>query len=99
MALIYIIEDDESIREIEEFALKNAGHNVVGFENSKDFYRKIQKELQEWKDSPFRKPLVLRGARQTGKTTVINQFSKEFDTYIYLNLEKEKLMQTFGLVL
>ena len=59
------------------------------------FYRKIQKELQEWKDSPFRKPLVLRGARQTGKTTVINQFSKEFDTYIYLNLEKESDKKLF----
>ena len=59
------------------------------------FYRKIQKELQEWKDSPFRKPLVLRGARQTGKTTVINQFSKEFDTYIYLNPEKESDKKLF----
>ena len=59
------------------------------------FYRKIQKELQEWKDSPVRKPLVLRGARQTGKTTVINQFSKEFDTYIYLNLEKESDKKLF----
>ena len=57
------------------------------------FYRKIQKELQEWKDSPVRKPLVLRGARQTGKTTVINQFSKEFDTYIY---KKKKIVTVFS---
>ena len=31
MALIYIIEDDDSIREIEEFALQNSGHKVLGF--------------------------------------------------------------------
>lgn len=42
MALIYIIEDDESIREIEEFALINAGHKVLGFENAKNFYAKLE---------------------------------------------------------
>lgn len=41
MALIYIIEDDESIREIEEFALINAGHKTVGFSCAKDFYRRL----------------------------------------------------------
>lgn len=42
MALIYIVEDDEGIREIEEFALKNVGHKVLGFENAKDFYRQLE---------------------------------------------------------
>lgn len=42
MALIYIIEDDESIREIEEFALINAGHKTVGFSCAKDFYRRLE---------------------------------------------------------
>ena len=32
MALIYIVEDDENIREIEMFALKNAGYEVQGFD-------------------------------------------------------------------
>ena len=41
MALIYIVEDDESIREIEEFALKNSGHKVLGFEDAKSFYKQI----------------------------------------------------------
>ena len=41
MSLIYIIEDDESIREIEEFALKNAGHKVLGFGDAKSFYKKL----------------------------------------------------------
>ncbi len=54
------------------------------------FYRKILTELNHWKNSTSRKPLVLRGARQTGKTTVVNQFAKNFDSYIYLNLEKSE---------
>lgn len=41
MALIYIVEDDESIREIEEFALKNAGHNVLGFPDARSFFKKL----------------------------------------------------------
>lgn len=41
MALIYIIEDDDSIREIEEFALMNAGHKVVGFSCAGDFYSRL----------------------------------------------------------
>lgn len=40
MSLIYIIEDDDSIREIEEFALMNAGHKVLGFSCAGDFYKK-----------------------------------------------------------
>ena len=41
MALIYIVEDDESIREIEEFALKNAGHKVLGFPDARRFFKKL----------------------------------------------------------
>lgn len=52
------------------------------------FKRSILHQLQLWKDSAGRKPLVLRGARQVGKTTIINLFSQEFDQYIPLNLEK-----------
>ncbi|MBT3582167.1 ATP-binding protein [bacterium] len=51
------------------------------------FNRSILKQLQVWADNPDRKPLVLRGARQVGKTTTVEMFSKNFDTYIYLNLE------------
>lgn len=47
MALIYIIEDDEGIREIEEFALMNAGHKTVGFSCAKDFYRKLEDVLPD----------------------------------------------------
>ena len=38
MALIYVVEDDKNIREIESFALKNAGYEIQGFVCAKDFY-------------------------------------------------------------
>ncbi len=47
MALIYIIEDDENIREIEEFALMNGGHKVIGFSCAKDFYKKIEDAIPD----------------------------------------------------
>ncbi|SFK96297.1 two-component system, OmpR family, alkaline phosphatase synthesis response regulator PhoP [Lachnospiraceae bacterium KH1T2] len=47
MALIYIIEDDDSIREIEEFALMNAGHKVLGFTCAKEFYKKMKEVIPD----------------------------------------------------
>lgn len=47
MALIYIVEDDDSIREIEEYALSNAGHKVVGFADAKSFYSDFDKIYPE----------------------------------------------------
>lgn len=52
------------------------------------FQRNIYQQLQEWALRDNRKPLILRGARQVGKTTLINYFGKEFDNYIPLNLER-----------
>lgn len=51
------------------------------------FNRAILPELEKWVNKTPRKPLVIRGARQVGKTTVINQFARQFQQYIYLNLE------------
>lgn len=51
------------------------------------FHRDIITELQKWRKLSSGKPLVIRGARQVGKTTVVNQFAEEFKQYIYLNLE------------
>ena len=45
MALIYIVEDDQNIREIESFALKNSGYQVQDFPNAKEFYR-VVKEIK-----------------------------------------------------
>jgi len=51
------------------------------------FYRKIIDEFDQWLHNPERKPLVLRGARQVGKTTVVHEWSRRFKQYIHLNLE------------
>ena len=45
MASIYVVEDDENIREIETFALKNSGYTVTAFECAKDFYSKIASKV------------------------------------------------------
>ena len=56
-------------------------------------YRKIEKDLEEWKNN-YKMPLMLVGARQTGKTYVLEKFCKSnFENYIYINLEKEQDIQ------
>jgi len=52
-------------------------------------YRNLITKLEDWAKNPKRKPLVLRGARQVGKTTLVNEFAKQFDHFISLNLEKK----------
>lgn len=52
------------------------------------YTRELTSQLREWHDNPHHKPLVLRGARQVGKTTLVKEFGKEFDSFIALNLEK-----------
>lgn len=47
MAWIYIVEDDQNIREIESFALKNSGYNVMDFDCAKDFYKKINDKVPQ----------------------------------------------------
>ena len=44
MPLIYIVEDDVNIREIETFSLKNSGYTVVDFECARDFYGKLHEK-------------------------------------------------------
>ncbi|MBK9994928.1 MAG: ATP-binding protein [Saprospiraceae bacterium] len=50
--------------------------------------RDLYKFLNTWKESKTRLPLILRGARQVGKTTLIHQFGKTYIQYLYFNLEK-----------
>lgn len=49
--------------------------------------RQLTRQLEEWSKRSNRKPLVLRGARQVGKTTLVDEFSKNYEVYIKLNLE------------
>ena len=55
--------------------------------------RKIDTELMEWFRTPSRKPLLVRGARQVGKSTAIRNFSKHFDYFIEINFDEQTLYQ------
>lgn len=60
-------------------------------------FRRIALEnLREWALKAERKPLVLRGARQVGKTTLVEMFAADFDHYIYLNLEEKDNAEMFA---
>lgn len=60
------------------------------------FRRIAQKYLYEWAQKEEHKPLVLRGARQVGKTTLVKMFAADFDHYIYLNLEEKEDAELFA---
>ena len=47
MSVIYIVEDDSNIREIETIALKNSGHIVQSFETAKEFYRRVEERVPD----------------------------------------------------
>lgn len=54
-------------------------------------YRLFEEKLLEWKKSGMKKPLMVIGVRQIGKTYTIEKFGKEnFDEYLYFNLEKNE---------
>ena len=59
--------------------------------------RKIYQELLNWKNDNIQKPLMIIGARQIGKTYIINEFCKnEFKEYIYINLlEQTEIIKIF----
>ena len=50
--------------------------------------RTIDASLVEWKNKSQRKPLLLRGARQIGKSTAVRHLGEQFDYYIEANFEK-----------
>ena len=53
-------------------------------------YRKIEEDLEKWK-ADYQMPIMLVGARQTGKTYILEEFCKKnFENYVYFNLEKEQ---------
>lgn len=59
--------------------------------------RNIDKELIAWKEDSMRKPLLLRGARQVGKSSAVRHFGKEFKYFAEVNFEKNKSVKTFFL--
>lgn len=58
-------------------------------------YRNIIEKLKAWKNSEFRKPLILAGARQVGKTYILKEFGKaEYSNVAYVNCDKEAMAKT-----
>jgi uncharacterized protein len=52
------------------------------------FPRNVLLKLEQWEKSEDRKPLIIRGARQVGKTVAVKLFGERFDRFVYLNLER-----------
>jgi hypothetical protein len=65
-----------------------------------DIFRQGINKLSAWKNKPNRKPLVLQGARQVGKTWLMNQFGKEqFESVAYFNFEEQPELKPWCLLL
>ena len=52
--------------------------------------REIDRNLLEWKLDPFRKPLLVRGARQVGKSSTVRELARHFDFFLEINFEEQK---------
>lgn len=53
------------------------------------------KDLETWRHDPHRKPLLIRGCRQVGKSWLIREFGKQFDSFVEINFEKNKLIHPY----
>ena len=51
--------------------------------------REVYSKLIDWKLSPYRKPLILEGARQVGKTWLMLELAKSYSNYVYVNFDKD----------
>ena len=64
----------------------------------KEYYpRAIDKYLLEWKNEKKHKPLLLRGARQVGKSSAVRQLGKAFTHFVEVNFERDReIMSIFA---
>ena len=54
-------------------------------------------QLAKWKDKKKRKPLIIQGARQVGKTWIMKEFGKRyFENVVYINFENNERMKNVG---
>lgn len=58
-------------------------------------HRNIDSELTAWKEDSMRKPLLLRGARQVGKSSAVKNFGRQFKYFAEVNFERNKAIKTF----
>ena len=59
------------------------------------FNRRIDSDLNEWKEDKSRKPLLLRGARQVGKSSSVRKLGEKFDVFLEVNFEKNISVHRF----
>ncbi len=60
------------------------------------FKRLVDEKLLKWKADPRHKPLLIRGARQVGKSTAVRELAKQFRYFVEINLEKQPdMLQLF----
>jgi len=58
--------------------------------------RLIIKELTKWKESPYRKPLIVKGIRQVGKTWILKEFGRQYyDNVAYFNFDENMEYRQF----
>nr|MBF0222230.1 ATP-binding protein [Desulfobulbaceae bacterium] len=58
--------------------------------------RVVEKQVIAWKDAPRRKPLIIRGARQVGKTWLVeNVLAQQFDSFVKIDLEKRRDLHAY----
>ncbi len=55
--------------------------------------RMLMKQLEKWKNLKKRKPILLRGARQVGKSYLIREFGKQFENYFEINFERDRALR------
>lgn len=68
----------------------------MNMEQQKYFHRQIDQALLAWKNSTRHKPLLLRGARQVGKSSTVRHLSEQFDNFVEINFErKPKYLEIF----
>ncbi|MBI5448497.1 MAG: ATP-binding protein [Gammaproteobacteria bacterium] len=52
-------------------------------------------DLEVWRFDPYRKPLLIRGCRQVGKSWLVREFGKQFESFIEVNFEKNKSVHSY----
>ena len=61
----------------------------------KYYKRQIDSELILWKEAYYRKPLLLHGARQVGKSSSVRKLAEKFDSFVEINFEKNRKIHHF----
>lgn len=75
-------------------------YDIIGMETYKGFggiqmYRYAIENLKKWKESRYRKPLIIEGARQVGKTWLMKEFGKNFyKNFVYFNFDEEDALKS-----